>query len=314
MKKRLSIGAAIAVALIGLAAGWLTYPVVHEPQPTDTFLIGTASTNQQISASDVLAWVKTNQDVYISASNNVLLSGLPSAPFTNIYVVNNYSTNLYSTIAFVTNLYSSVAYITNVYVSVGYVTNLYTSIAYITNVYVSIGYVTNLYSTTSYITNLYSTTAYVTNLYSSTAFITNLYSTTAYITNLYAISNYVKQGYITNLYVNNLYITNQLILAQTTWTGPTNTLDFSLGVNQQYTTTTDLAVTNFANAVAAGYDGQVQLWVTNSTAADHVLYITATGLTANDGARSYTITNKSHRVISFNKNDMGYHAMAQPWF
>jgi hypothetical protein len=54
-------------ALVGLVAlavfaqvRWNQYPTVTAPEATDTFLIGTSTTNQQITAADVLLWLGTN--------------------------------------------------------------------------------------------------------------------------------------------------------------------------------------------------------------------------------------------------------------
>jgi hypothetical protein len=47
-------------ASLALAENWTNYPFVLEPSGLDTFLIGTTTTNQQISADNLFTWVKTN--------------------------------------------------------------------------------------------------------------------------------------------------------------------------------------------------------------------------------------------------------------
>lgn len=42
------------------AGNWTNYPAVSSPSNTDTFLIGTTTTNKQVTASNVLAWVGAN--------------------------------------------------------------------------------------------------------------------------------------------------------------------------------------------------------------------------------------------------------------
>jgi hypothetical protein len=113
------------------------------------------------------------------------------------------------------------------------------------------------------------------------------------------------------LYVNSG--TTTLAGAIGTFSGPTNQIDMSV-FRQQYTTTNAMAVTNFLNGPSAGYDVGVVLSVTNSSGSDVILYITAAGITTDDGVRNYTITNHTQRKFSFNKDDMGYHCVTRTFF
>jgi hypothetical protein len=107
-------------------------------------------------------------------------------------------------------------------------------------------------------------------------------------------------------------LTNQFTAKIGTWSGPTNSVDLSV-FRQQYTTTTAMAVTNFLNASAAGYETSCVLSVTNSSGSDVILYLTGT-ITTDDGARNYTITNHTQRKFSFNCDDMGYHCVSRTFF
>lgn len=47
-------------ALPAFAANWTNFPAVAVPASSATFLVGTATTNQQVSAEDILNWTATN--------------------------------------------------------------------------------------------------------------------------------------------------------------------------------------------------------------------------------------------------------------
>ncbi len=84
--KRLKPSAIIAVAFLAVAAGvqWNWYPTVTVPQPSNTFLIGTATTNQQITAANVLAWNETNVMRRVNDSNFVSSARLALSNFVSI--------------------------------------------------------------------------------------------------------------------------------------------------------------------------------------------------------------------------------------
>lgn len=108
-------------------------------------------------------------------------------------------------------------------------------------------------------------------------------------------------------------LTNALDYKWTPFSGPTNAIDFS-HVRQSYTATTDMNISNVLNAPLAGFERHTLLWVTNSTGSDVVLRATLSGVLTDDGARSYTITNKSSRTFQFICNDMGVRLISRPWF
>ena len=125
-----------------------------------------------------------------------------------------------------------------------------------------------------------------------------------------AVTEMAYKGDYGMMPVDSLRLTNQFLSVVSSFTGPTNSLDLSK-FRQEYTTTTAMAVTNFSNGAAAGFENSVVLSVTNSSGSDVILYITATGVTTDDGLRSYTITNGSQRKFSFNRDGMGYHCVAR---
>lgn len=97
-----------------------------------------------------------------------------------------------------------------------------------------------------------------------------------------------------------------------TWPAPTNSFDLSIA-KWQVTATSDLSITSFVNGAAAGYESDASvLWITNNQATNITLRVTAGSYTdVGTGARSYTVTNATQRVIAFNKNDMGFHGQSQ---
>lgn len=97
------------------------------------------------------------------------------------------------------------------------------------------------------------------------------------------------------------------------WSGPTNTLILSSNRWQFTATTGTLAVTNFSGAIV-GYDVPSLLSVTNPFSTNVTFYITALGLTTDDGARSYVISNATKRKFSFNHDDMGYHLVSRLFY
>lgn len=76
MKSKLILvgGTILATAFVVFAVAWNQYPIVLRPQPADTFLIGTTTTNQQIASSNVLAWTETNAVRRIAGSNYLFSS------------------------------------------------------------------------------------------------------------------------------------------------------------------------------------------------------------------------------------------------
>lgn len=250
----------------------------------------------------------TNYVTYQFVTNQyVSLQYVTNQYVTTNYVNNEYVTNLYANYEYVTNLYVTTnfvnnEYVTNQYVSLSYVTNLYVTTnfnnyEYVTNQYVDLSYITNLYVTTNivnnqYVTNEYVTYSYITNL--SVTYLTNLYS---YVSNAYFTNIYVSNAYITNLNVENitnttiqtkvLNVTSNIyyVNAHATnvpWAGPTNTVDFSKGSVQSYTTSGAISVTNVTGE-ESDWQNSTLLCLTNSSANSLTNTVTATGWKIGDG-------------------------------
>lgn len=111
-----------------------------------------------------------------------------------------------------------------------------------------------------------------------------------------------------------VYLTNAFVFKVQSWGGPTNSVDLNT-LRQQYTITSgNCAITNFTSASATGYENSSVLSLTNSTGSDATVYVTASSYTADDGARSFVVTNKTQRKVSFNHDDMGYHGITRTFY
>ena len=96
---------------------------------------------------------------------------------------------------------------------------------------------------------------------------------------------------------------NQVNLATNVWAGPTGDVSLATG-SQDYITTTAMSITGFTGK-SAKFDQHVTLTVSNSTGSDVILYLPS-GVTTDDGLRSYTVTNKLLRVFSLRYNAVNY--------
>lgn len=104
------------------------------------------------------------------------------------------------------------------------------------------------------------------------------------------------------------------VLTMVPWANtPTGAMDFSIK-GQTYSIAAASAITNFLSTQTVSSKNFIDFDVTNATGGDLVLYITASGYLANDGSRSFTITNKSQREIRFSTSAMGVRGVSQPWF
>ncbi len=110
-------------------------------------------------------------------------------------------------------------------------------------------------------------------------------------------------------------LTNSFTSSIGSFTGPSNSLDLSV-FRQQYTVanSNSIAITNFINGPAAGFERSSVLTISNAGLSDIVVYLTAAGIYTDDGNRSYTVSNSSTRKISFNKDDTGYHAVSRSFW
>lgn len=50
----------LVCSVTAIAGNWTNYPAVTVPNPTDTFLLGNTTNNEQLSAQSLLNWTKTN--------------------------------------------------------------------------------------------------------------------------------------------------------------------------------------------------------------------------------------------------------------
>lgn len=112
--------------------------------------------------------------------------------------------------------------------------------------------------------------------------------------------------------VQEILLTNNIEWIIAAWGGPTNNLSFGPG-RQQFTLTTSCSITGFVNMPGAGRERGTVLTLTNSDSSDHLLYLPG-GVTTDDGALSYTVTNQSKRAISLRIADTGTDAVSRPFF
>jgi len=115
----------------------------------------------------------------------------------------------------------------------------------------------------------------------------------------------------TELDVVNFYPTN-IFLTITPWAGPTNPFTFGKQ-RQQYTTTTDMAITSFAAVPPVGIEVGAILSITNAADTNCTLWITEPTCSSDDGLSAYVVTNHSVRKFSLNVDDMGYHVVSRPF-
>jgi hypothetical protein len=225
----------------------------------------------------------TNYNINYNDLASQMFKTFSQLPFTNATFITIYATTNYSTNEFV-----SIQFVTNQFVTVQNVSTNNTFISFTTNLYVSLQYVTNQYVTTNYTFQSFTTNLTVQKL------------TVQYIQSL------------TNLF-DNLTVTNSVDMGWAYFPGPTNSIDFGHGRSYYIiTNAVNLAVTNVLNIPIAGFERADILSVTNSTGSDQTLYITASRITTDDGARSYVITNKSQRKFSFLYDDQGLHCVSRP--
>lgn len=109
------------------------------------------------------------------------------------------------------------------------------------------------------------------------------------------------------------WLTNGVTTEIHAWSGPTNDVDLLLS-RQQYTTITNMAITNFLNVPAIGFERSVVLTVTNSIGNDLTLTITAGGVTSDDGLRVWTVTNKTQRAFSIRVADTGTNVITRTFY
>jgi len=153
----------------------------------------------------------------------------------------------------------------------------------------------------------------ITIIYATTINVTTNYTTNAFITTLTVVSNayfnetnFVNYEIVTNLTVVNTYkgninfTTNLFLLTaraeDIAWDGPTNTVDFSLGSLQNYTTFTPFSVTNVIGETN-GYGNSVLLCVSNA-ATTNVTFTPPTGWKIGVGD-SVTLTNTDIMEVWF---------------
>lgn len=284
-------------------------------------------------------------------SSNIFTTNLFA---TNIYTTNLYTSNLYATNIYSTNLYSTNIYVTQIIetnaVQIGtnypgvlgdfletagdsnvYWSSVKQSALTITNPATGLSTVING-DTVSFNSNsvelfgvdtngVATAAGYTNTAFTASGIVTNdasgkLYTTPTLPTGLLPVgvvySNTANQFSATNSFAA-LNVTNNLTYSITSWGGPTNNLNLMLG-RQQYTTVTNMAITNFLNVPGAGLERNVVLTITNSIGNDLILYITAGGVTSDDGLRSWTVTNKTQRVFSLRVADTGTNVMARSFY
>lgn len=111
---------------------------------------------------------------------------------------------------------------------------------------------------------------------------------------------------------NTLVISNTALTFIHSWPGPSNSLDCA-AAKWRFTATGNMAVSNLLNVGTAGIDYPSMLTVTNPWPTNVTLYVTVPGITTDDSARSYVVTNQSKRKLQFCKDDDGFYLVSRPF-
>lgn len=204
-----------------------------------------------------------------------LNNGTPAQPTDLIPIDRPSWNNFYISVA---DLQAIIGGATNAPVYIINTTNLYAQSNF---VYVSV--VTNLYVSVSYTTNL---TAYTitNNVFVTTNVTVN--DSLVVQTNVTINQNVTVAGKAT---FNQVIITNGIRWVTNSWAGPTNTIDLGDGYDQNFSATSDVAITGFINK-SNSITSELLLSVINTAATNITMWLPA-GVADADYTLTHTITN-----------------------
>jgi len=244
---------------IRLLSAGSTAPVVY----SNYYTFGT---NYYISDTYVSNYFLTNILVDVSVSN-YFNTNIYFSPTTNIYNSTIYAYSDNST--YVSNFFSTNLYTTNFFQQDSYVSNYFQTNFFITT---NLSFTTNVFNITTnliveQIFQVTSNAYFLETNFVNYEIVTNLtVISNAYFTNITANRLTINETFVTNNYYANAYPFD------TAWAGPTNSVVFTNGSLQSYTTLVPCHITNVTGVSIGAAGNTVLLCLTNAASTNVLVY------------------------------------------